>query len=220
MARRHGWVDEGFAGPAVLALALLAYGGALFVHGNGFVAAFVAGIAFGALAGRGGPRAVFYVEQSAGLASLLVWTLFGAAAVPVVVHAARWQLAVYAVLSVTAVRMLPVALGLVGSGLGRRATLFIGWFGPRGLASVVFALLAVEELGTRADPAVAAIVTTVLLSVVAHGVTAGPSPRGSRPGTAPARRPPLRPHPVRVTRRTAPEGRVSPCRRTPRPPAC
>ncbi|HVN10987.1 MAG TPA: cation:proton antiporter [Kineosporiaceae bacterium] len=186
MARRRGWVDEEFAGPAVLALALLAYAGAVLVHGNGFVAAFVAGIAFGALAGRGGPRTVFYVEQSAGLASLLVWTLFGAVAVPLVVHVGGWRLALYALLSVTVVRMLPVALVLVGSGLGARAALFIGWFGPRGLASVVFGLLAVEDLGGRADPAVAAIATTVLLSVVVHGVTAGPLAArfaaGYRPG--------------------------------------
>jgi NhaP-type Na+/H+ or K+/H+ antiporter len=177
VARRRGWVDEEFAGPAVLALALLAYATALAVGGNGFVAAFVGGVAFGALVGRGTPparRAVFYVEQTATLASLLVWTLVGAVAIPLVVRAASWQSAVYAVLSVTVLRMVPVALVLVGSGLGRIATLFIGWFGPRGLASVVFALLAVEELGGPADPAVATVVVTVLLSVVAHGVTAAP----------------------------------------------
>jgi NhaP-type Na+/H+ or K+/H+ antiporter len=174
VARRRGWVDEEFAGPAVLALALLAYAVALVADGNGFVAAFVAGLAFGSAAGRGGPRAVFYVEQTGALAALLVWTLFGAVAVPVVVHTAGWRLVLYAVLSVTALRMMPVALVLLGSGLGRRAALFIGWFGPRGLASVVFGLLAVEDLGHRADPAVAAIVLTVLLSVLAHGVTAAP----------------------------------------------
>jgi NhaP-type Na+/H+ or K+/H+ antiporter len=70
--------------------------------------------------------------------------------------------------------MIPVALCLVGSDLGRRAALFLGWFGPRGLASVVFALLAVEELGPEAEPAVVVIVLTVLLSVLAHGLTAGP----------------------------------------------
>jgi NhaP-type Na+/H+ or K+/H+ antiporter len=100
--------------------------------------------------------------------------VFGAVAVPIVADTFGWRLLVYAVLSLTAVRMLPVFLVLLGSGLGRRAALFMGWFGPRGLASVVFALLAVEELGPRADTAVAVIVTTVLLSVLAHGVTAAP----------------------------------------------
>jgi NhaP-type Na+/H+ or K+/H+ antiporter len=177
VARRHGWVDEEFAGPAVLALALLAYAAALAVGGNGFVAAFVGGVAFSALLGSRAPRgrpAVFYVEQTAALASLLVWMLVGVVAIPLVVRAASWQSAAYAVLSITLIRMVPVGLVLAGSGLGRSAALFLGWFGPRGLASVVFALLAVEDLGRPADPAVATVVTTVLLSVLAHGVTAAP----------------------------------------------
>ncbi len=172
--RRRGWAEESFAGPAVLALALLAYAGSLAGNGNGFVAAFVGGIAFGHVAGRGGPREVFYVEQTAGLASLLVWMLFGAVAVPLLYGRLDWQMLVYALLSLTAVRMIPVALSLVGAGLGLRTVLFVGWFGPRGLASVVFALLAVEELGVDARPAVAVIVLAVLLSVLAHGLTAGP----------------------------------------------
>jgi NhaP-type Na+/H+ or K+/H+ antiporter len=173
-ARRRGWADEDFAGPAVLALALVAYATSIACGGNGFVAAFAGGTAFGRIAGRSGPKEVLYVEQTAGLASLLVWALFGLVAVPLVVDAAGWQLVLYAVLSLTVLRMLPVALLLLGTGLGRRTSLFVGWFGPRGLASVVFALMAVEELGPRADTAVAVIVTTVLLSVVAHGLTAGP----------------------------------------------
>jgi len=177
VARRHDWVDEAFGGPAVLALAMAAYAAALVAGGNGFVAAFVAGTAFGAATGSGGGgqrRAALYVEQTAGLAGLLVWTFVGAVAVPRLVHAPAWQLALYAVLSLTVLRMLPVAVALAGSGLGRRAALFIGWFGPRGLASVVFALLALEELGPDADRAVAVIVATVLLSVVAHGFSAAP----------------------------------------------
>jgi NhaP-type Na+/H+ or K+/H+ antiporter len=174
VARRLGWVDEEFGGPAVLALALAAYAAALVAGGNGFVAAFAAGTAFGATAGPGRPQGVTYVEQTSGLAGLLVWAFVGAVAVPRLVDAPAWRLALYAVLSLTVVRMLPVAVALVGSSLGRRAALFIGWFGPRGLASVVFALLALEELGPDADRAVAVIVATVLLSVVAHGLSAAP----------------------------------------------
>ena len=173
-AGRRGWTGDSFAGPAVLALALVAYTASVAAHGNGFVAAFAGGIAFGQVAGRGGPREVFYVEETAGLSSLLVWLLFGAFAVPLLSGRVDVSLLLYAVLSLTAVRMVPVAVSLIGARLGGRTVLFIGWFGPRGLASVVFALMAVEELGERADPAVAAIVLTVLLSVVAHGVTAGP----------------------------------------------
>jgi NhaP-type Na+/H+ or K+/H+ antiporter len=81
---------------------------------------------------------------------------------------------VYAVLSLTVLRMLPVALALVGSGLSRQTVAFIGWFGPRGLASVIFAALALEELHAAADRAVAVIATTVILSVLAHGLSARP----------------------------------------------
>ncbi len=174
VARRRAWVDEEFAGPAVLALALLGYAASVACAGNGFVAAFAGGIAFGHVAGRATPKQVSFVEQTAGLASLLVWLTFGVVAVPLIVDAVGWQLLVYAVLSLTVVRMLPVCLLLLGTSLAGRASWFLGWFGPRGLASVVFALLAVEELGPQADTAVAVIVTTVLVSVFAHGLTAGP----------------------------------------------
>jgi len=173
-ARERGWVDEEFAGPAVLALALLAYAGAIAADGNGFVAAFCAGILFGRFAGRAGPKEVWYVEETAAMASLLVWLLFGAVAVPIVADSLDWRVVLYAALSLTALRVVPVVLVLVGTDLDVVTALFIGWFGPRGLASVVFGLIAVEELGPTADTAVALIATTVLLSVVAHGVTAHP----------------------------------------------
>ncbi|HEY1346977.1 MAG TPA: cation:proton antiporter, partial [Streptosporangiaceae bacterium] len=112
------------------------------------------------------------------LVSLLVWLLFGVIGVVPAVESLTWQTAVYAVLSLTLIRMLPVAVALVGTGLGRATVVFVGWFGPRGLASVVFGLLALESLGEQAArPAVAVIAFTVLLSVVAHGLTAEPLAR-------------------------------------------
>ncbi len=173
-ARRERWAAEEFTGIAVLALALGAYAGALVVHGNGFVAAFCGGLAFAATAGRRGPAEVAFLEQASGLVSLLVWLAFGAIAVPIMLDDLDLAVVLYAVLSLTVVRMLPVALVLVGAGLDRATVLFVGWFGPRGLASLVFALLALEGLGPGADHAVTAIAVTVLLSVVAHGVTAAP----------------------------------------------
>jgi sodium/hydrogen antiporter len=173
-ARREGWAAEEFTGIAVLALALGAYAGALVGHGNGFVAAFCGGLAFAATAGRRGPAEVAFLEQASGLVSLLVWLAFGAIAIPIMLGDLDLTVVLYAVLSLTVVRMLPVALVLVGAGLDRATVLFVGWFGPRGLASLVFALLALEELGPGADHAVTAIAVTVLLSVVAHGATAAP----------------------------------------------
>jgi NhaP-type Na+/H+ or K+/H+ antiporter len=193
-ARGRGWVAEDFAGTAVLALALTAYAAALAVHGNGFVAAFCGGLAFAATAGPRGPAELLFTEQAGALVSLLVWTAFGAIAVPILLDRATWAVVLYAVLSLTVVRMVPVALALVGSGLHPATVSFIGWFGPRGLASLVFALLALEELGPVADEAVAVVAGTVLLSVLAHGTSA--APLAARYGRSAAARGPERDGPV------------------------
>jgi NhaP-type Na+/H+ or K+/H+ antiporter len=191
--RRRGWAAEEFMGVAVLALALLAYLAALAVEGNGFVAAFCGGIAFGAAAGPRGAAELAFLEQTGSAVSLLVWLAFGAIAVPIALDHIGWAVLIYAVLSLTVVRMVPVALALIRSGMGRDAVLFVGWFGPRGLASLVFALLALEEIGPGANEAVAVITLTVLLSVLAHGVSAAPlaaryagaaAARGPEPGGA------------------------------------
>ncbi|MFE2229825.1 cation:proton antiporter domain-containing protein [Streptomyces kronopolitis] len=198
-ALRSGWAAEDFAGAGVLALALLGYTSALAVGGNGFVAAFVTGLAFGTV--HGAPqRVLLYVEQSAALLSVLVWLVFGALLLPELAAHLTWQAVLYAVLSLTVIRMVPVALCLAGSGLDARTVLFVGWFGPRGLASVIFGLLAVEELGPAgARPVLPVIACTVLLSVLAHGISSAPlarrygrAARGTGPADAPADELPVR----------------------------
>ena len=184
VARRRGWAEGGFAGSAVLALAVCAYACALALHGNGFIAAFVGGLAYRVCGGPRGERLVPYVEETGALVSLLVWLAFGAVAVVPALRGLTWQTVLYAVLSLTLIRMVPVALSLVGAGLGHYAVAFVGWFGPRGLASVVFALLALEDLGKPASAAVSVIAFTVLLSVIAHGVTADPLARRYGPRLA------------------------------------
>jgi sodium/hydrogen antiporter len=185
VARDRGWVAGSFAGSAVLALAVCAYASALALHGNGFIAAFVGGLAFGAIGGQRGERLVPFVEETGALVSLLVWLAFGSVAVVPAFENLSWQIVLYAVLSLTVIRMVPVALALAGGRLGGVAVTFIGWFGPRGLASVVFALIALEDIGEPvAGPAVAVIAFTVLLSVIAHGATAEPLARRYGPRLA------------------------------------
>jgi sodium/hydrogen antiporter len=179
-AGRRGWGSEEFAGPSVLALSLLAYLCATLIGVNGFVAAFAAGSAFGNFAGRGEEREVYYVEQTCGLASMICWLLFGAIGVPTIAGSWSWRILFYAVLSLIVIRMLPVAISLFRARMDWPTVFFIGWFGPRGLASIVFALLALEDLHGVAGPidqVVATIGLTVLLSVVLHGLTAQPLAR-------------------------------------------
>ena len=193
VADERGWVAGSFAGSAVLALAVCAYACALALHGNGFIAAFIGGLAFGAVGGQRDKALLPFVEETSALLSVLVWLAFGALAVAPAFSDLTWQAVVYAVLSLTVIRMVPVAVALAGARLGRTATIFIGWFGPRGLATVVFALIALEDLGEHAArPAIAVLAITVLLSVLAHGATAEPlarryGPAMARPPAAPRR---------------------------------
>jgi sodium/hydrogen antiporter len=173
-AHRRGWLSEDIAGVAVLALALLAYSGALVLGANGFVAAFVGGLLFGHVSGSGGAREIAYVEETASLASMMAWLVLGALAFPTLMEWADWRVVCYALMSLTFVRMVPVTLAMLGARLSWAEVAFIGWFGPRGLASVVFALLALESLGEQAVEPVASITLTVVLSVVLHGMSAGP----------------------------------------------
>jgi NhaP-type Na+/H+ or K+/H+ antiporter len=157
-------------------IALMAYTGSIAIGGNGFVAAFVAGVAFGGAVSKHRPAEIMdFAERSGLFLSFAVWFVFGAALVRPAFEALTWQVALYAVLSLTVVRMLPVALSLWGSRMHRDDVLLIGWLGPRGLASIVFALLALDELGSPDGVFVASVITiTVALSVLVHGLTAGP----------------------------------------------
>jgi NhaP-type Na+/H+ or K+/H+ antiporter len=213
LAGRTGWSAPGFRPLAVVALAVLAYSAALLAHTNGFVSAFVAGIAFGTVFVTHEAVLVF-TEEAGTLLSLLVWFSFGSVMLVPGLQAADWRDVVFAVLALTVVRMVPVALALAGSGLDRSTVAFIGWFGPRGLASVVFGLIAVDSLDhAEAQVVLAAVVVTVALSVLAHGVTASPLSRryGShasglhpqQPERHPAPRVPVRD--LRAGRRALPE---------------
>jgi NhaP-type Na+/H+ or K+/H+ antiporter len=171
--RRH-WTQPTALRLGVAALPLLTYGLAIVLHGNGFVAAFVAG-AFFALATRELPEDALNLTEDVGmLLSLVVWFIFGRA-INQVAGGITWRVAWYAVLVVTVMRVVPVMLSLLGTSISRRDALFLGWLGPRGLATIVFGLLAFVELtGADADLVADVMVATVVLSIVLHGLSYGP----------------------------------------------
>ena len=130
---------------------------------------------FGALRRRQGGEVGYLVEELGGVLSSVTFVVFGAIMLGPALGATTWQIALYAVLSLTVVRMLPVAIALVGTAARRPTVGFIGWFGPRGLASIVFAVIIVEEGGlAHEDVIVTTTVLTVALSILAHGLTAAP----------------------------------------------
>lgn len=168
-------IDETWLQVVPLAAALLAFGLAEASGGSGFIAAFVGGLVFGGLRRRGGGDVSHLIEQSGAVLGAVTFVVFGAVLLGPALRDLTWQIALYAVLSLTLVRMLPVAIAMLGSGARRPTVAFLGWFGPRGAASIVLALLLLDE---KALPGEAVILTTAFvtvgLSVLAHGVTAAP----------------------------------------------
>ena len=178
VAARRGLVTPSWLQIVPVAAAALAYGIATPLEGSGFIAAFVAGLTFRSLLGRDpGPIAQFN-EQLGELLNGVTFLTFGAVLLGPALADLSWRVALYAVLSLTAVRMVPVALALLGTGARRPTAAFIGWFGPRGLASIVFAVLIVEE-STLAHQSTMLLATyaTVGLSVFLHGLSAAPLAR-------------------------------------------
>jgi NhaP-type Na+/H+ or K+/H+ antiporter len=175
---RRGWTSGGAEQIAVLGLALTAYFGSTALQGNGFIAAFIGGIVFSSATQNRFAEPTEFTETAGTFLALLVWAIFGAVLVNDAFHyTTDWRPIAYAVLSLTVVRMLPVALALIGAGLRPDTVALMGWFGPRGLASVVFTLLALEHFTAAQQPVdtLAAVATwTILLSVVAHGLSAQP----------------------------------------------
>lgn len=173
-ADKRQWIGSEWRQIVPLAVALLAYGLAVTLGGSGFIAAFVGGMAFGAAAGAPGSAVTLFTEETGGLLAAVTWIGFGALALGLVAPHVTWQVLAYAALSLTLVRMVPVALALLGKGVQRPTMAFIGWFGPRGLASVVFALLVVERGVPEEQTLLTTVVVTVAFSVVLHGLTSVP----------------------------------------------
>jgi NhaP-type Na+/H+ or K+/H+ antiporter len=174
-ASRRAWMTGSFQRLALLALALIAWALADLIGGNGFIAAFVGGLAVGPTVERVGEQLIRFSEAEGQLLNLSVFFVFGVLAVGFI-ETLTWQVALYAFLSLTVIRMLPVAASLLGTHLRGVSVLFAGWFGPRGLASIVLGLIVIAEAPQLAGAGEIELVvaSTVLLSVLLHGITAAP----------------------------------------------
>jgi NhaP-type Na+/H+ or K+/H+ antiporter len=175
VARRKDWMAEPFLQIGVVTLPLLCLAVSELLHASMFIAAFVAGLAVQIGFKEAGQHSVEFAEDWGQLLNLAVFFLFGLVVVrnwPQFTPAA-W---LYAVLSLTVVRMLPVAIALIGTRLSRASVLFMGWFGPRGLASIVLGLVYLEqEVHLPGEPTLKlAVIVTVMLSIFAHGLSALP----------------------------------------------
>jgi len=174
-ACEKGWMGSGWRQVSVILFALLSFAVADPVGGSGFIAAFVGGLTFGAQVRRRYPDISEFSEGVAHVLTMSAFLVFGAFILTPVLNVITWRSVLYAILSLTLVRMIPVALSLVGTRLEMPTQLYVGWFGPRGLASLVF--MGTVVVGSSPDEGsaiIAVAATTVALSVLLHGVTAWP----------------------------------------------
>jgi sodium/hydrogen antiporter len=174
-ALKHGLAESEWLQILTAATAALAAGIAIGLGGSIFIAAFVGGLVFGGVRRNAGGEVGYLVDQGGALLNAVTFLVFGAVILGPAVDDLTWELVLYAALSLTVVRMLPVALALLGTHARPPTVAFLGWFGPRGLASIVFAVILLEEASLpHQDTILLAVVATVALSVYAHGLSALP----------------------------------------------
>jgi NhaP-type Na+/H+ or K+/H+ antiporter len=170
-----GRIDGLYRQLGTLAVGVAAFGGAEALEGNGFIAAFTAGLATGTITRGTCSDIIDFSEDEGQLLALLTFLVFGATIAAPALDELTWQIGLYAAASLTLVRMVPVAVSLTGAHLRPATVGFLGWFGPRGLASILFGLFVLEEAAlTNGDQIYLVVTWTVLLSVLLHGLTAAP----------------------------------------------
>jgi len=171
---KRGWVTKIWMHVAVVALALAAFFIAQSLHGSGYIATFTGGMLFGFLAKEDTHEMLLAAEVDSEVLAMLTWFVFGVAVIGQHIEMFTWKVVVYAVLSLTVIRVLPIFLSLTGSGESVSSRLFLGWFGPRGLASIVFGIIVLNADLPGGRFLSIVVVCTVFLSLVAHGVSANP----------------------------------------------
>jgi sodium/hydrogen antiporter len=176
----RGWMSGTWEQLATLALALVCFGLGERLHGSGFVTAFVGGLAYAVVLRRSDTQAgTTQVSDAAGqVLELLVFALFGAMAVVPAWRDAGWRVVVFAALALIVARIASLAIALAGSGLPRRSKLFMGWFGPRGIGTLVLGLIVIGEGEIKQGALITqAVVVIVTLSLILHSITAAPGIR-------------------------------------------
>lgn len=172
------WIAHSFRNLVCIGVAVLTLFCAHIAGGNGFIAAFVGGLVFGSFCTRRAGSLTNFVEEEGQLFSLIIFFFFGATLLPAALDNFTTFCVLYALLSLTIIRMAPTAMAVLDLKLKWPTIGFIGWFGPRGLASILFLLIAVEhEEMERLTEIEAVVYVTVFLSVLLHGASASPLSR-------------------------------------------
>ena len=174
VAWQRKWLTPTWIQVPVVALALACFTLAQYLGGSGFIASFSGGLLFGILEKSMRDDYLRAADGTGDTLALLTWVIFGVAVAGNVLTSLSWPVFFYALMSLTVIRMLPVFLALTGSGISTEGKLFMGWFGPRGLASIVFAVIVLNNELPANHEIIMTVAFTIILSIIAHGVTATP----------------------------------------------
>jgi len=172
IAKRRGWINEIWGQVPVVALALASFSIAQTLHGSGYIAAFVGGLLFGYMAGERTHKLVMAAEGMAELLAMFTWIVFSSVYMGMYWSTMTWDVLLYSLLSLTVIRMVPMVIALTGTGEKLETKLFLAWFGPRGLATIVFAVIVATSNVPSESIILHVVVCTITLCVIAHGVTA------------------------------------------------
>jgi NhaP-type Na+/H+ or K+/H+ antiporter len=171
---KRNWISLSWKPVVIIALALFCFASAQLFGGSGFIACFSGGLLYGYVNRKHKFELLEAAEGIGDTLSLTTWGIFGALIIPKFFHLFTWDIILYALLSLTAVRMIPVFISLINTGFSFKEKLFMAWFGPRGLASIVFAIIVLDVHMPHLSIITTTVVCTILLSIIAHGISAIP----------------------------------------------
>jgi len=167
---------ESYRNLSPISLAILSFYLATYFGGNGFISVFVSGVFFGSFSKVIDAKTESFLEDSGEIFLLISFLVFGLTFIPATIEYIDTSVIVYAICSLTIFRMLPVAISLIGLGLSTHTKLFIGWFGPRGIASILYVMIVVHNITDISghEKLYAIITLTIVLSITLHGLSAKP----------------------------------------------
>ena len=169
---RKGWIGASMQQVIVISLTFSIFSLAQFLGGSAFIACFVGGLVFGIQARELKKKLVLAAEGVGDTMALITWVVFGALIIARIFNNIDLAIIIYALLSLTVIRMLPVFLALAGLNIEAKTRLFIGWFGPRGLASIVFVVMALELDLPHENTIISVVACTIVFSILLHGLSA------------------------------------------------
>ncbi|MDA8708185.1 cation:proton antiporter [Hellea sp.] len=175
VAHERDWTERPLAGLVFVSTSLAAFAFAHLIGGNGLIAAFIAGLAFGFILKGENDELFTFMESEGQLLTIITFFIFGALLLPLAMDHINIKTVALAIGFLTLIRMIPIWISLIGTGLKLGEKLFLGWFGPRGLASILFAIIIIEEYDIPiSDEILACVVLTVAMSIILHGVSSRP----------------------------------------------